>query len=215
MFPKLGSTYTYDLYQTDSIGDKVPGSDTTIVATVISTDLNYLGKSKVFQVEDGGATNFHTFEQNGDLSISLDTTNGPGGGGFPGITPPTISQWFTFFTGSKIKGDLQVFDSSIAMSIPGSPVPITIEIKAVTGYIGEEAVIVGSESLACSKIHVKFTVTALGTPITTTDQVYWFCPKLGYFAKEQTISGAVTIPIIGLNFPASGSVQILTSYHLN
>ncbi len=213
LIPKTGTTYTYDLYQTDSTGAKVPGTDTTIIATVTASGIDYLGKHNVYQVNDGGTTNSFASEQNGDLDFAPDTATLAAA--LRGVVNTSLTNWFTFFTGSHVKGDLEVYDTTITMSvnIQGVPANVTIEIKGTTGYITQEAVQVGSESLDCSKVHLKLKITynaIIFSGTITEDNVFWYSPKIGYFAKETTSNSGVSL----LHIPASGRVQILTAYQL-
>ncbi|MBS1903571.1 MAG: hypothetical protein JSS75_07715 [Bacteroidetes bacterium] len=213
-FPKTGTTYTYDLYQTDSVGTKVVGTDTTIVASVVGAGMTYLGESNVFAVQDGGTTNHFTFTHAGDLKMSPDTAGITAM--LNGIANASIAKWFTFLTGTKLAGDFHAFDTSISFpfTFNGLPIQVGVDISIANGYMKEEAVQVGSESLQCSKIHIKYTVDIHAVIVNSTiiiDNTYWFSPKIGYFAKE--VSTNTGLDILGM--PPSGSVQTLTSYHLN
>ncbi len=207
VFPKMGSTYTYDYYMTDSNGNNIESSKQTQTATVISTDASYKGKTKVFQVEDNGANNYYTYETNGDVDVYLDQNAfGPLslvlGSSF-------FSQWYMFPIASHIKG-LIVYDTTIIFQLQGSPLPIEIPILGRIDYVGEETIQVGSEVLTAQKCKLKVTanVSILGT--ITFEQEISLIPKIGYMGKQTT----KTIFPAALGGPQPGDYRILTSYTL-
>ncbi len=198
-FPKMGTTYTYHAYQTDSMGVKVPNTDTTWTAFVVSDNANYMGKSKVFQVSDNGTNNYYTYEHNGDVDLYLDQS---ALGIFALFLGNTLNQWFTFPTASHYKS-LGVFDTTINLQGLGN-----IRIDGHIDYLGDEQLTVGSEILTASKCILK-----VNSLLVNYQQTFWFVPKLGYFAKMTTSTSALSIPGFGGGF-TSGSVQELTSYTL-
>lgn len=198
-FPKVGTTYTYQGYQTDSMGMKVPGSDTAWTATVISDNANFMGKSKVFQVDDNGTKNYYTYEDNGDVDLYLDQSSL---GLFSFFIGNYLNQWFTFPTASHIKG-LIVFDSTI--SLPGFG---DIEIIGRIDYLGEEELVVGIERHIATKCALK--VSSL---LFKYEQTFRFVPEIGYFAKMTTSTSLLSLPGLGGGF-TSGSDQTLIAYSL-
>lgn len=210
VFPKMGSTYTYDYYMTDSNGNNIESTKQTQTATVISTDANYMGKSKVFQVEDNGANNYYTYETNGDIYVYLDQD------AFGPLTTfigdSFFKQWYLFPIVTKFKG-LIVFDSTIKVTSPLGEIDVKVEAKI--GYVAQETITVAGETLTAEKC--KLTITGepkldLPIPIDFSfvgEQLISFVPKIGYIGKQTTTT---TPP--SLLGPPSGDYRILTSYTL-
>lgn len=211
--PKQGSTYTYNLYQTDSTGAKVPGTDTTIIASVTASGIAFHGETNVYQVEDGGMTNSFSSQSNGDMKFYPDS-NGIAAA-LNGMANASVTSWLTFFTGSHIKGDLTFYDTTITQSITfqGVPVSLSFGITGTTGYLSQETIQVGTTAFDCAKVHVKIKIVINAVIISGTvliDNIFWYSPKLGYFAKEVTTNSGMSM----FGLPASGTVQTLTSYQL-
>lgn len=204
-FPKTGSTYNYDFYQTDSNGNNIENTYQQQTASVVADNQTYKGKSKVFQVADNGANNYYTYEQNGDVDIYLDQSAFGAVATFLGES--FFSQWYLLPTASKLKG-LILYDTT--QTIDSQFGPLEVRIQAIVGYIGEETLTVAGELLTAQKC--KLTITG-SIPIAGTaklEQEISFAPKIGYIAKQ--VSKTTFPPLFG--FPPSGDYRILTSYTL-
>lgn len=211
-FPKMGSTYTYDYYMTDSNGNNIESSKQEQTATVIGTDMNYMGKSKVFQVDDMGTKNYYTYETNGDVYLFLDKN------GFGTLSTfigdAFFQQWYMLPIVSKFKG-LIVFDSTIKVTVPllGE---VDVYVEAKIGYVAQEMITVGGQTLTAEKCKLTITgepqIDQLPIPIDlafVAEQFISFVPKIGYVGKQTTTT---TPP--SLLGPPSGDYRILTSYTL-
>ena len=204
-FPKSGTTYTYHYHAVDSTGATVPGSDTDWTATVISDNANYMGKEKVFQVDDNGTKNYYTYEHNGDVDLYLDPT--AFGAASIVNSPSYFARWYTFPTVSHTMG-VTVLDTTLTVTLPNFPLPVGINIKGTIGYVSEETITVGSESFKAQKCEFKVSAIALGSvTVFSYIQDISFVSKIGYLAKSTTNTTFV-------GGSPSGDFRVLTSYAL-
>ncbi|MFM8771428.1 MAG: hypothetical protein ACKOE4_05325, partial [Candidatus Kapaibacterium sp.] len=69
--PNVGSSFTYEGYQLDAAGNKVPGTDFEAIHTVIDTALTVAGKSGVWALRVTGPTGADTIFQCADANKDL------------------------------------------------------------------------------------------------------------------------------------------------
>ncbi|MBL8000156.1 MAG: hypothetical protein JNL32_16155 [Candidatus Kapabacteria bacterium] len=79
--PKVGSTYTYDQYATDTLNAlPIASSRDTTVATFIQVGKSMFGKTNVSMIitesRNGADTSYMNYESNGDVSLSFDIGTG-------------------------------------------------------------------------------------------------------------------------------------------
>lgn len=200
--PKQGSTYTYAMYETDSTNKKVPGSDQTVVYTVVATNLSLGGKSNVLLfVSDRSEpdSGYVYYESNGDVSIYQGSDEG-GMEVFSWIKLPFVSR-------STINVTL------IDTTINEGGISGKIKVTSQTTGTGSEKITVGSEEFKANKATWKLDATFpfFGASLTTSSTTTLsFVPKIGFWVKEEGKSTGSLSGVGGTN----GEVWTLTSYSL-
>ncbi|MEP7234939.1 MAG: hypothetical protein ABI778_06555 [Ignavibacteriota bacterium] len=213
--PKAGTTYTYQKHQTDSSGTTGKTStDSTIIATVISSGTTFQGKIDVLTLYDDFDTVRFVVEPNGDISVYRPTF---GSGGFVFENP---SPWLTLPFGTKKTG-VMLFtkDTSITYASQNE----TLTLSATADYIGTDEVDTGaSKTKLASGGQARITINITGTTPATVNiksvQTYSFDLSIGsYFHsisstdfKDITIGGIVTV----LPGNSSHTEKFLSSYNL-
>jgi hypothetical protein len=203
--PTAGSSYTYNVYDTDAAGAKVPGTDATQVDVILETGITYEGKENVFVVSEGGLLSYYSLEDNGDISVYLDAAqSGPLGA--------VIAGWKRLPYGSK-KTNVVLLEKDTTITLEGVPVPVTVKIKQVASYTGETTVTIGGKSYNVD--NVTFTTSAdllaIVVPVGNITNVVeaGFIPAIGYQANfDSQINSTVQ------GFPSGGSRKKLKSFIL-
>ncbi len=201
--PKVGSTYTFATYDTDSTGAKVPGSDSTLVYTVASTTLTLDGKNDCMMLVPSNPnedTVYVHYESNGDVSQYFGVPDSPLEGKI----------WITLPFTSKTQISSTLMDTSYVDSSG-----LTTQVKLQSSQVGSgsENVTVGAGTFSAQK--VKWTLASTLTigpfPVSLTAQSdMWFAPKIGFIVK---LEGKTTGGFAGFG-GNGGNVQTLTSYSL-
>ena len=178
--PGPGSTYTYNV---DTNGVVV--SPTTL--TIVSNSLSYGGKNDVVEVrDDTGGIEYYHVEQNGDLSLYMDFNQLSGAGGLV----PLPATWVTIPLGSKKTTSQVLFDS--AVTIQGSPLPVTILISDTGRYIGTASVNAAGKSFATDQGSLTIAGTAsIGGLITVfsfsmTSNI-WYAKQIAFYPRRRDV----------------------------
>jgi hypothetical protein len=221
--PSTGSIYNYDNYQTDSTGAKIDASETHTSRTILNTNATIEGKSGVVQFLDGSDTISMKYEGNGDVQLLQPGTTfpnadfpAPAGFSFPTIRVP--ARWVTFGFGSKAQQAVPGYDTTVFVTIPTIPLPITVVIDATgnTTYLGTENFIVSGETIATQKalltVNIQFSAAGLLNGSTTTVDTVLFAPKLGMFVKDVAQTSAVLPAQFGTSGLQGGTVSVMTGY---
>lgn len=205
--PKVGSTYTFATYDTDSLGAKVPGSDSTRSFTCTGAGITYAGKSDVYRFApttggDEQDTVYLRYESNGDVSQYLAFKN----------EFLDAAAWITIPFASKTSQTKRLLDSMVVDPSTGETSHVVMDIT--TAGTGNESVTVGAGTFTATKgtLRVNVTVSADGFTAFSTDAsgTLYFVPSIGYAAKNV---GTSTSLFLGTT-SVSGSVESLTSYTL-
>lgn len=197
----VGSTFTYEGYQLDAAGNKVPGTDYEAIHTVIDSGLTIAGKSGVFAMRTTGPTGadtvYYYIDANKDLLQY--TELGQNGG---------VAFWVRFpvTTGTESRDSL-----AERREVNGFPVDFTYIANVKKN--SDTSMTVGAESIKTQAMSLSLNVkgTVLGQEVVnaTITQSAWYAPTIGAFvqntAKEQTLNAGNTV---------QGFYQKLKSYTL-
>lgn len=213
--PGQGSSYIYDTYMTDSVGQTVPGSNVTSTMTVDAVGITYNGKSNVHRfVSDQKDTTYMHYEPNGDVAIygSLQGMQG----NLPVQLPIRYEPgWILFPFGSKTATALPPIDTTIVVPFQGTDVAARVRGTGSVTPIGQEQVTVAGETISTEKAILRIDLTAtafllLNVDATIIDTV-WYSPKIGLTAKDGGTIHAESTIIPGMN---GGSGRVLKGYSL-
>lgn len=181
--PVKGSVFEFNGYSTDLGGVKIPDSDATILETVNATGLVFGGKTGVWSFittnkADGEVidTTYACFDDKKDVLLS-----------FPELSMDGAPRWLRLPVTTGVKS----VDSAMT-SDSYNGIPIQLSLKVTCERVGDEAILVGTKSIATKKISMNLTVSisALGQVIDsfTSVRTVWFAPSLGM--AVQTSSAA-------------------------
>lgn len=185
----VGSTFTYEGYQLDAVGNKVPGTDYEAIHTVIDSGLTMAGKTGVFALRTTGPAGADTVYQYIDANKDLFqyTELGQNGG---------VALWVRFpvTTAADSRDSL-----SERREINGFPVDLTYITNVKRN--ADTTLTVGAESIKSTSMSLSLNVkgTVLGQEVVnaTITQSAWYAPTIGAFvqnsAKEQTLNAGNTI----------------------
>jgi len=195
--PNPGSIYTFDGYNVDSAGTKLQGTDKHVIWTVAQNGLTYKGKTGVVKMIGDSKIGYFYHSPNGDLIGTLDASNSV----ISGI-------WITYPFGSRTAFNYPAIDTVV----PAQGGTARIQIFGTVTYIGEEDIVVGSETIKAQKILDRMTQITDQTGIPTTtlqlENTLWYSPKVGYFVKQYTVMNT----LFGTFGIRSRTVGNLTSY---
>ena len=173
----VGSSFTFDVFETDSLGMMVPGTRDTIVHNVVAAGLTYGGKSNVIMVTErarsGEDTTYYAYETNNDISL----TSGPD-------TLGTFV-WSTFPVAS---GTPQPFTSVDTVDFLGIITIVRTDI--LTTRDGEASLSIDGVATPTVRINIntKLGVTLAGLPagIIESNSYINYAPSIGYLVKVST-----------------------------
>jgi len=212
--PKTGSTYTYAMFK-DTAGTKVPGSDTTINASVTADSQTMLNQSNVYTVIDGGDTTYLTYASNKDVMIYRQTTGLSGL--FQSLGDGVFHRWINLAITSKTSGVKILNDTDVIVTVQGFAIPAKVTVE--TDFIADENVTVGTETMATN--HCRITATAVSntaiispTVTYTNQRDIYFAPKIGYAAKVTTKESIPAITLLGSTAKVTGTSKTLTAYSI-
>lgn len=175
---KTGSTYTFDYFETDSVGTLLPGSRDTSVSVIVATGGTFGGKGNVsiYDGNVGGPSDSGRFscEANNDVSFPL----------------RVVKQGQTWITIPVSSGVTQTSDAADTFDVGSST---TIERQIVTATReGEETMVIKGQSIATVKIklHLRWIVVQNGveTEETPRDLYMNWAPSLGFFTRLREVA---------------------------
>jgi len=181
-------TFTYHEYQTDLDSNLIDGTDTTVVATAVGTNLTVGGRSDVTEIH-GSNTIDIAIESDSLIHIlqrKIDI--------FPDVSIPAV--WIPYNTHISQQ---TVHTSTQTTTIQGMPSTVTIKIDAL--YLGNDSVAVSGKKLFVERFSkVVTTIVTVGSfgDITTTVRVtYAYSPLLGYLVSkvDRTSSDSPLSPV--------------------
>jgi hypothetical protein len=205
--PATGSSYTFLMYSTDTLDVKVPGSDGSVLATVVSSGITFLGKSGVWviaaeSIESDSTqytdTTYFCVDQNNDVLF-----NGEGSltGDLWLRLPVTSGKAFKDSTSSQDEiGGIQVEQRIVVTS----------------SRIGQEQLTIGTTTIQTVKLSVNITAKsiALGQVIgeMALPSTVWYAPSLGNIVRMEQPSIKFGDPDLDINL--FGQYKLLQSYNL-
>ena len=204
--PKVGSTYTYNYYETEE-GNKVDATEETLTVEVIETGIEVGGKTNVThfrQIGTLGDTSdiYLKYESNNDVSLWLDLAED---GGIEGVDP----RWITLPYGSKSGQNYTLIDTVADNGMGGMD---TLKMTLASSWVREETVqYQGSDmkvwvgKLAQDMVFPFPIVPGLHITFHS-DIEFTFAPSIGYVYSVESESES--------DGEISGDVQTLTSYTL-
>jgi hypothetical protein len=199
--PNVGSTFTYDVYATDSLGVPIPGLRDTSISTVVQSNFPIGGKTGVvvFQNKSTGTldSNFITYEANHNLTAYLLSDN------------TGQSVWNTIPVGTGGASGA-VSEKS---TVHGGVSTVTLDSTLIT-MVGVETLTIKGQSISTKKVTLQSHAVSrddgvITISINATDLNYYYAPSLGFFVKE-------TRPyrFDALGNHENGATQILIDYNL-
>jgi len=205
--PATGSSYTFLMYNTDSLDVKIPGSDVSTLGTVVASGITFLGKSGVWVIASESIDSNST-QYTDTTSFCVDKNNDVlmhGQGSLSG------DLWVRLPVTSGI-----VFKDSISSQDEVDGIQVEQRFVVTSSRIGQEQLTIGTTTIQTVKLSLNSTVKSimLGqvigemvVPITA-----WYAPSLGNFVRMEQ----PTIKLVGpdLDFDLDGSYKLLQSYNL-
>lgn len=187
--PNVGSSFTYEGYQLDAAGNKVPGTDFEAIHTVIDTGLTIAGKSGVWALRVTGPTGADTLFQCKDANKDLYQLTEIG-------EEDGAALWVRFPITTTVDSR-----DSVSQTRDFNGLPLVVSYVTNVKRIAETTVVVGTESIKAQSMSLSLTVrgTILGQEVVnaTITQSSNFAPSIGAFvlnyANEQTITAGNVI----------------------
>jgi len=195
------------MYSTDTLDVKVPGSDGSVLATVVSSGITFLGKSGVWviaaeSIESDSTeytdTTYFCVDQNNDVLF-----NGEGSltGDLWLRLPVTSGKAFKDSTSSQDEiGGIQVEQRIVVTS----------------SRIGQEQLTIGTTTIQTVKLSLNITAKsiALGQVIgeMALPSTVWYAPSLGNIVRMEQPSIKFGDPDLDINL--FGQYKLLQSYNL-
>ena len=211
--PKAGSTYTYTQSQTDSSGNHVTGTDTTINASVTATGQSKFGQSSVYTISDGALTTDYTYSSSNDALTFIE--NSGASGILASVADSVFRRWITLSITSHASGVIVLDKDTIIINVGGLSIPAVAHV--VADYIGSDSVYLAASEESLSVQHCRITATATAalssSPLINQRDIY-FAPKIGTYAKETTMTTIPSVTIAGIKGSKSGTLEVISSYTL-
>ena len=175
--PKPGSMFAFNIYQMDSMGVKVDGSDSPDTNVVIATGLTRFGKQNVSQISqfqpDAGATPdlFLNYESNGDISEWIASEQIDEGWTNAGWLSIPLSA-----TSGSGPTELVLLDTVVN----------GVSVRYTRGYqsLGSEMLTLPAGTLATVKLQYHFNITRSTGYSASETQVAWYAPSLGMYVRS-------------------------------
>lgn len=205
--PATGSSYTFLMYNTDSLDVKIPGSDVTTLDTVVASGITYLGKSGVWVIASESIesdstqytdTTYFCVDQNNDVLF-----NGQG----------------------SLSGDLWLrlpvtsgtaFKDSISSQDEIDGIQVEQRFVVTSSRIGQEQLTIGTTTIQTVKLSLNATVKsiALGQVLgeMAIPSTVWYAPSLGNIVRIEQPTIKFGDADLDINF--FGQYKLLQSYNL-
>lgn len=205
--PATGSSYTFLMYNTDSLDVKIPGSDVSTLDTVVASGITYLGKSGVWVIASESIesdstqytdTTYFCVDQNNDVLF-----NGQG----------------------SLSGDLWLrlpvtsgtaFKDSISSQDEIDGIQVEQRFVVTSSRIGQEQLTIGTTTIQTVKLSLNATVKsiALGQVLgeMAIPSTVWYAPSLGNIVRIEQPTIKFGDPDLDINF--FGQYKLLQSYNL-
>ncbi|MDB5033948.1 MAG: hypothetical protein JWQ98_1189 [Chlorobi bacterium] len=171
--PKVGSGYTYTRSDLDSAGRPVPGTDTTVTATVVAADTAIYGKTEVQKILESNNFWYLHYEPNGDVSMCFDWKN----------NGPFAPRWVILPFASGIPQNTVLADTTLQVANDHTIDTVKIKFVAEVKKTGVDTVVIGSQKLLSEKVQLTIRTSDNGTSNTTTLDLE-FAPKVGFFSRK-------------------------------
>ena len=195
--PRVGSTYTFESYDTDTNGAVVAGSDTTHVDAVVASGIVFDDERDVWVVKGSNSdSSFYSVDKYNDVIIRG-------------------SSWDAWFDQVWIRMPItsgvssNVFNTDRA-TINGIVVETTRRITSER--VSEEQVTVSGTQIRTFKVKITVSrvVTQNGAVVSdySTFHYYWFAPSLGVTVRIETPSQII------FGKKMNGAIEMLKSYTL-
>ena len=197
-----GDSFTYHQYQTDLDSVKIDGSDTTITATVVGTNLSIEGRTDVTEIH-GTDTVDIAVENDSLFRILQHRVDVSADASIPAIWVPFDARVVS----------RTILDSSQAAVVNGADATVTTKVEV--NYLGKGSVTVNSKAVATIRFAKVITVVvsfpAFGDFTTIVTISYSYAPEIGYVAtkSERSYSDTQFSPV-----PNGITESVLTSYTL-
>jgi len=205
--PATGSSYTFLMYNTDSLDVKIPGSDVSTLDTVVASGITYLGKSGVWVIASESIesdstqytdTTYFCVDQNNDVLF-----NGQG----------------------SLSGDLWLrlpvtsgtaFKDSISSQEEIDGIQVEQRFVVTSSRIGQEQLTIGTTTIQTVKLSLNATVKsiALGQVLgeMAIPSTVWYAPSLGNIVRIEQPTIKFGDADLDINF--FGQYKLLQSYNL-
>jgi len=205
--PATGSSYTFLMYNTDSLDVKIPGSDVSTLDTVVASGITYLGKSGVWVIASESIesdstqytdTTYFCVDQNNDVLF-----NGQG----------------------SLSGDLWLrlpvtsgtaFKDSISSQDEIDGIQVEQRFVVTSSRIGQEQLTIGTTTIQTVKLSLNATIKsiALGQVIgeMAVPSTVWYAPSLGNIVRIEQPTIKFGDADLDINF--FGQYKLLQSYNL-
>jgi len=205
--PATGSSYTFLMYNTDSLDVKIPGSDVSTLDTVVASGITYLGKSGVWVIASESIesdstqytdTTYFCVDQNNDVLF-----NGQG----------------------SLSGDLWLrlpvtsgtaFKDSISSQDEIDGIQVEQRFVVTSSRIGQEQLTIGTTTIQTVKLSLNATVKsiALGQVLgeMAIPSTVWYAPSLGNIVRIEQPTIKFGDADLDINF--FGQYKLLQSYNL-
>lgn len=197
--PGVGSTFTFDAYDTDDKDAKIPGTDSAFTESVVATNLSYEGKTGVWAVVgENSDTTFICYDANKDLLVYVGGGNDPIFGGFEWLRLPIT-------TATAVTDTVEFTDNDGGF-------PFEIVAVITINRVGDDQVTVGNETIKTVKVAMTISATIKLAGQVVDQRVLtnslWFAPSLGTMIRRVTPANTFDGEV------EPGTVEMLKSYTL-
>lgn len=182
--PNVGSSYTFETYDLDSNGVRIPGSTDSSTMRVKSTGISFQERGGVTTLawdNTAGDSLAFIYETNGDLTAWSE-------GEYPSFLTSDDLHSSSFWTTIRYSNKSSRVDTLLAFDTTATinDEEVRFTVTEVMEYTGEENLQIGSETISTLKTIERHYITET-TPSETHAYNYawtqWYAPKLGFIAK--------------------------------
>ncbi|HET9137708.1 MAG TPA: hypothetical protein VFO76_13835 [Candidatus Kapabacteria bacterium] len=199
---KTGDAFTYHQYDTELDGTKIDGSDTTVVATIVGTNLSVEGRTDVAEIHGVDTVDIAVVNDSMFWILQHEVAIAPG------CSIPPI--WIPFDT--KITSRMML-DSTIATKLNGMNAMVSIKVEV--NYTGKGTSVINGKTFTTENfdkiVTVVVSIPSAGDFTTVVTITNSFSPELGYLSlhAERSDSDSQFAP-----FPNGVTVSELTGVSL-